>query len=142
MKDGFKGVDTSGRPMFKWKVGQSLFMIFCDETTGKVEIAEWIVRTIRGGKVSAIWKFESTWGKRSKKNGDFGWLPNIPAWARETWRVDSEPNNLKTTKLSAIRKEMRSIDRRWFESDEAFEKAKKNLKSLETRNKTKKIKAS
>ena len=126
--------------MSKWKVGKPLFMVTTDDTTGKVEIGEYVIRTIRGGKVSAIYKLDGiTWGKRSTKAGDYGWLKTIPKWCRETWSEVGEGRTyLFTTKLAAIRAEMKSLDIDHFESEEAYNKAMKTLKGLETRNKAKK----
>ena len=138
MKDGFLGVDGKGRAKFQWKVGQSLWMLMVDEATGKPEMEEWIIRTIRGGKVTAIWKLSCTWGKRSTKHGDFGWLPRIPSWTRQTWPVDRKPYNLFTTKLAAIREEIKTQDIRNFDTPEAFNKAIKSLRAMETKNRPKK----
>ncbi|NTI22398.1 hypothetical protein G6M87_11065 [Rhizobium rhizogenes] len=99
---------------------------------------EYHVRTIRGGDVHLIWKLECTWGKRSSKSGDFGWLKRIPAWTRTKWRVSGEPPpHLKTTKLAAIRHELKTAVAGDFDTDEAFEKAKKTLKSMESRARSK-----
>lgn len=139
MKDGFKGVDGKGRAQFSWKVGQSLWMLLVDEETGQPKMEEYIIRTIRGGKVTAIWKLQCTWGKRSTKHGDFGWLKRIPAWTRGTWKVDGKlPMNLFTTKLQAIRSEIKNLDVRNFDTVAAYEKAHKSLKAMETKNRPKK----
>jgi hypothetical protein len=84
------------------KPGDILYQVL-HEDDGKPTMEEWHIRTIRGGKITAIWKLPHTWGKRSKKHGDFGWLDPIPAWCRQTWRVGSKPIGLSTTRRQAIR---------------------------------------
>lgn len=140
MKDGFVGVDAIGRAKFKWKVGQILYWIMADEENGKISFEEYQIRTIRGGYVYAILKAEWTWGKVSKKHGDFGWLPRIPAWCRKKWKVDGEPHDLFKTKLAAIRDEIKTQDPRNFDDPAIYEKAMKTLRSMETRAKPKKVK--
>lgn len=140
MKDAFIGVDKKGRARFRWKVGQSLFRVLTDEENGKVEFDTYEIRTIRGGYAYAILRAPYTWGKISKKHGDFGWLPRIPKWCREKWAVDDEPRGLFTTKLAAIRDEIRTQDPRNFDSREIYEKAMKNLRAAETRNRPKRKK--
>lgn len=116
------------------KVGQILYACYSDDTTGKVSFEEYHVRTIRKGKVYAILKGPFTWGKRSSKHGDFGWLDPVPAWCRE--RVDGNRCSwLFTTKLQAIRSEIKDHHSDDFASPEIAEKALKTLKSLETKNK-------
>lgn len=90
----------------------------------EVELKEWHVRTIqcrRGtqtryghkrynadlfnekyvnitAKVKGI-----TWGKRSRKNGDYGWLKSIPSCYREQFMVGEPlPYGVFTTKLQAL----------------------------------------
>ena len=94
------------------KVGQTLYMIGADPD-GTPTVETWIVRTIRGGKITAIWKLSHTWGKRSRKHGDFGWLDPIPAWCRKTWRADQPMPvwfQLFTTKRQAIRDAIKDHD--------------------------------
>lgn len=116
------------------KVGQILHCVFADSDTGKVEFGEYHVRTIRKGKVYAIWKCASSWGKRSSKHGDFGWLDPVPAWCRE--KIDgSTASWIFTTKLQAIRNEIKRFDPTEYLTPEIAEKALKTLKNLETKNK-------
>lgn len=116
------------------KVGQILYAVFPDENTGKIEFAEYHVRTIRKSKIYATWKNSTTWGKRSSKHGDFGWLDPVPAWSRQ--RVDSNLCSwLFTTKLQAIRDAIKRFDPTEYNTPEIAEKALKTLKSLETKNK-------
>lgn len=108
------------------KVGQTLYMIGA-ETDGTPTVETWIIRTIRGGKITAIWKLSHTWGKRSKKHGDFGWRDPIPAWCRKTWRIiDMErwprsgpfDYSLFTTKAAAIRDAIKTHRADDFDTDE------------------------
>lgn len=82
-------------PSSKMKEGATLYsaMAFADEGKLSVDIDEWIVRTIRrppGGKEKAVYLTKKivgvTWGKRSRKNGDLGWLPNTPEQEAEELR--------------------------------------------------------
>lgn len=93
----------------KYKVGQ-VFIECSANDDGAVDFDEWHVRTIRGGKVTAI-MFDKvwTWGKLSKKNGDFGWKKNIPKEFRRTWKADGKPWRMFTTKRQAARDELASV---------------------------------
>lgn len=89
----------------KYKIGQELYTYYVgteDETSGKLSLHTHIVRTIRGGKVYAILKESYTWGKRSKKHGDYGWLDPLPAWCRTWVRVGCKFSWLFTTKRQAL----------------------------------------
>ena len=47
--------------------------------------------------VFTIMKSAATWGKRSTKTGDYGWLPGIPDWCRASFTLDSyEKDGLPT----------------------------------------------
>lgn len=84
------------------KVGTILYWL-TTENDGSPTVEEYHVRTIRGGKITAIWKLKCTWGKRSTKNGDFGWLDPIPAWTRKSWYIGAPlPFKFFTTKRQAI----------------------------------------
>lgn len=91
------------------KPGDTLYAIL-HEDDGTPTVERWIVRTVRGGKATAIWKLTHTWGKRSKKHGDFGWLDPIPAWCRKSWRIagSSLPVGLYWTKAEAIKAEQKA----------------------------------
>jgi hypothetical protein len=115
------------------KIGQILYACYSDSDTGKVSFEEYHVRTIRKGKVYAILKASFTWGKRSTKNGDFGWLDPVPAWCRQ--RVDGNMCSwIFTTKLQAIRDEIKGHHPDDYVSPEIAEKALKTLQSLEKKN--------
>lgn len=137
MTDAFKGVDSKGRALFRYKIGQDLYTIFCDDD-GKVEIWTYRIRSIRKGKVAATLVADFTWGKRSSKAGDYGWLPNTPAWTRRTFSENRPVTDLWTTKLQAIRAELKTLDVDHFDSQEAYDRAKRSLKSMETKNRPKK----
>lgn len=88
----------TGNPI-KYRVGQSLYDVLVGNN-GACELTEWIVRTIRGGKVTAIKKDQFTWVKLSSKNGDWGWAKSIdPLW-RQSWSC-GQPAPLQTTKRLA-----------------------------------------
>jgi len=86
----------------KYKKGQDLYSL-CVDDDGKCEMDVYRVRTIRGGLVYAILVTSFTWGKRSKKNGDWGWLDPIPYWCRYCRRVGESFSTLglHTTKRAA-----------------------------------------
>lgn len=99
-------------PSSKMKEGATLYsaMAFADEGKLSVDIDEWIVRTIRrppGGKEKAVYLTKKivgvTWGKRSRKNGDFGWLPNTPeAFRKQFVEGDPLPYGILTTRRAAL----------------------------------------
>lgn len=106
------------------KPGDTLYAIL-HEDDGTPTVERWIVRTVRGGKATAIWKLSHTWGKRSKKHGDFGWLDPIPAWCRRTWPLVSgnTPWGLYVSKAAAIKAEQEAgYTPDDFDNQEQFEK--------------------
>lgn len=114
------------------KVGQTLYNIGVAED-GSPTTETWIIRTIRGGKVTAIWKLSHTWGKRTKKHGDFGWLDPIPAWCRRTWREDGPiPRwyGLFTTKRQAVMHEIKNFHEDDFDTPEQAERFITKLKRM------------
>lgn len=118
--------------------GKIFYWCTVDIEDGTCSIEEYHVRTVRGGFVHAIWKNSITWGKLSKKHGDYGWLKSIPEWCREKWRVAADPPAfLKTTKLAAIRHKIKTTKPGDFNDDDIYAKAVRALKSLETRNRKK-----
>lgn len=122
------------------KVGQVLWSAAFDTETGKFEWFEYVLRTIRGGKAYATQKNICTWGKKSSKNGDYGWLdPIAPMW-RQDWRLGNMPAwmDLHTTKLAALRYAKKTMEAGDFENDEAYEKAKKTVESMITKYRPKK----
>ena len=118
--------------MATYRKGQTLYMIGCEED-GRPTTETWIVRTIRGGRITAIWKLSHTWGKRSKKNGDFGWIDPIPAWCRKTWVADKPMPSwffLFTTKRQAIANAIKTFEREDYDSDEIAERFLAGLKRM------------
>ncbi|AKE44810.1 hypothetical protein AU106_gp179 [Sinorhizobium phage phiM9] len=130
------------------KIGQIYYTVFTDESDGKVSIEEYHVVTIRGDYVYAAWKIDGiTYGKKSKKAGDFGWLRPLPDWTRKkfhrkecekNWKITPDKIGLYTTKLQAIRAEIKEQDELNFDEPALFEKAMRTLKSMETRERNKK----
>lgn len=115
-----------------YKVGQIFYWVAV-EPDGKCSMEEHHVRTIRGGYVHAIWKHSFTWGKRSTKNGDFGWLRNIPAWCRDKWPETGKPHSKFTTKRQAIVHELKTLTVDDFDSDAGYERATRTLRAMKTR---------
>jgi len=71
------------------KKGFIRYEAFVDFDTARVEYDEWLVSSIqnRYGCLRVYWKNKIiglTWGKRSKKHGDYGFLNNIPACCKKT----------------------------------------------------------
>ncbi len=92
-----------------YKIGQELYSGYACDETGKVEIDVFKVRTIRGGYVYAIRISLYTWGKKSSKSGDYGWLDPISKWNRYKTRIGGKFPTLHTTKRQAymdIKKEV------------------------------------
>ena len=118
--------------MTKYRKGQILYQIGCEED-GKPSMETWVIRTIRGGKITAIWKLSCTWGKRSKKHGDYGWLDRIPSWCRKTWREDQPMPGwfqLFTTKRQAIAHAIKSFEPEDYDSDEQAQRHLAGLKRM------------
>ncbi len=99
-------------------------LVFTDEDKTEIAIEEWVVRSIkrkpgsqtRYGYAQPMAGFSSqrvyvvhkvkfvTWGKRSNKHGDFGWLPGVPSDFRTWFSVgDDLPAGLYTTKRAALK---------------------------------------
>lgn len=127
------------------KVGDEFLQCTVSDGDGKIDWTRWRVRTIRGGFVYAIAVYPWTWGKRSKKRGDFGWLDPIgPLWRRK-WRVGgTRPPELGATRLQAITHEIASV-KRYGEPDdydrpETYAKAIRTLQSMQTRERNRRSK--
>lgn len=76
----------------------------------KVEFCEYVLRTIRtrnGWRWGYWWAriANDTWGKQSKKNGDYGWLPNAWIGWRTKYAID-DGRPYAATKLGAVRNEI------------------------------------
>lgn len=123
------------------KIGQVFWSANFYPDTGKFEWDEYVLRTIRGGKAFATQKNDATWGKRSKKHGDFGWLDPInPMWRRSWSLKTGMPTwmDLHTTKLAALRAARKGYEPGDFDTDELYQKAMKTLDSMITKHKGKK----
>ena len=96
------------------RVGQVLQELYVNEPDGKTEWHEWHVRTIRGKRIYATVKILNiSWGKLSKKHGDYGWLDPTPSYCRVWWSTsDLGPtwHGLATTRQGAIRAAIKSMD--------------------------------
>lgn len=102
------------------KIGAEYFSLTVDEDNATHDWSIYRVRTIQNRRpkfgsrpgiitvryVYAILVADWTWGKRSTKSGDYGWLPRIPQWCRHKWRADEEPRNMFKTKKAAIKHEL------------------------------------
>lgn len=119
-------------PQSRISVGAVLYSCSAwTDDAGKTTTAinEWVVRSIqskRGSKsrmgvavrsfsevrqyVNLIEKVDGvTWGKRSPKIGDYGWLKNIPAYCRKQFPVGSElPFGIFTTVRAAVSYQLHS----------------------------------
>jgi len=133
---------TQAYPASKIKVGAVLFSV--DATTdenGKTstEVREWIVRSIqakRGTKsrfgcpapyadtarqyVNLVAKIDYlTWGKRSSKNGNYGWLKSISPLFRKQFEVgENLPVGIYTTVRASVLFEIKSFEESiaWYRS--------------------------
>lgn len=62
-----------------------------------LEYDEWVFRSIRGKYGYLIRKTSLTWGKRSTKHGDYGWLDkNIRDYDRRKFRLEQGLPHAKT----------------------------------------------
>lgn len=117
---------AQGYPSSKIKVGAVLYRVTADmddERKTSSEIEEWVVRSIRAKRGSKSINGVSTrdansaaqyvnltrkldyvtWGRRSKKTGDYGWLKSIPNWAVKQFPVGGDlPTGLYTTPRAAL----------------------------------------
>jgi hypothetical protein len=114
-------------PASNMKVGAVLYKANGYQAEGRirVDVDEWVVRSIqrkRGAKsrfgmtlprslqddvvyVNVTERIKGiTWGKRSSKHGDVGWLKSIPQDCRDQFKVGAElPLGLYTTRLAALK---------------------------------------
>ncbi len=130
-------------PISKIKVGAVLYTAIAYEWKGKInlDVNEWVVRSIQkkrgsqtkyGRTVSEFARNDDvyvnitekvqgiTWGKRSKKNGDYGWLASISQQHRQSFKVGERlPYGVYTTKLAALKyalkSELESV--KWYENE-------------------------
>lgn len=102
--------------------GETYYAANYDIETGKVSIEKYICRTIRKDVAYLIEVNEFTWGKRSKKHGDFGWRD--PIWPGWRSRVTSNSEKRFTlTKSAAIRAALASSrkTRDWYAKEKMQE---------------------
>lgn len=87
------------------QVGHFYWNAWHDDATGKVEIDEYGLRSIRQNTAYFTLKSNGvTWGKRSKTHGDFGWLDPVPRWTRTPVRIGGEQiRRFAKTKAAALR---------------------------------------
>ena len=121
-------------PASKIAVGAVLYSCTAwTDDAGKTstEVNEWIVRSIqakRGTKTrmgfAATFSYDQkqyvnitqkldhvTWGKRSTKNGDLGWLKTIPSYCRKQFAVGAcLPGGIYTTIRAAVLYEIGSTE--------------------------------
>jgi hypothetical protein len=83
-----------------YKIGQELYTLSIEDD-GKCSIETYKVRTIRHGFVYAILVASFTWGKKSTRHGDFGWLDPINSCFRQSCKIGEKFHNLHTTKRGA-----------------------------------------
>jgi len=97
------------------KIGHEYLALDISDTDATHSWSVWRVRTIQNRKrssgitvryVYAILVESWTWGKRSTKAGDYGWLDPVPEWCRKKWRADEEPRGIFKTKKDAIKHEL------------------------------------
>ena len=118
-------------PSSRIKPGAVLYSAYSHVHNGKVETGfnEWVVRNIRARRnslsvggitlasrgievpkvVNLAMKTCGTWGKRSTKTGDVGWLPKIGREFLRQFRVGTDlPVGIYTTKRAALAYELAS----------------------------------
>jgi hypothetical protein len=102
------------------------------EDNGTCHIETYRIKTIRGGKVYACLVDSFTWGKKSTKHGDFGWLEPIDPLFRKSCNVGDKFYNLHTTKRAAWadRKNLDWIDDSDPEESKIREKIKRTIKGM------------
>lgn len=104
--------------LITYKKGQNLYSYYFNDKIGKIELFIYKISFKRQGYVYAINLINGvTWGKRSTKNGDFGWLKNIDSCFKRKTLEGTQFYNLHTTKLKAclniqtvIKKQKNDID--------------------------------
>lgn len=121
------------------KVGATWWECFVDDD-GSVEMWEWRIRSIRKGRAFATLKCDLTWGKLSRRKGDWGWRSSIPRYCRCSWAPGKTlPFGLRSTKLAAVREAQKNYEPEHFLSEAGEAKARRTLAGLETRFRRKKV---
>jgi hypothetical protein len=93
------------------KIGDSSYRVLWEGA--KIEYLEYVLRTIRScdGITYGYWWCKlpgTTWGKVSKKHGDFGWLPGAHPCFREKHTI-KKGRPYAASKLGALRDEIASL---------------------------------
>jgi hypothetical protein len=115
------------------KVGDVYYDAGYDEEAGKIDIGEYVLRTIRGNWGYLVQKEDFTWGKRSGKTGDYGWLDPIPAWCRHKFLVrNGAPKRFARSKAQAMRIAL-AKERETVAQGYAEEWTERAIKAYETR---------
>ncbi|PZU95531.1 MAG: hypothetical protein DI527_00550 [Chelatococcus sp.] len=117
------------------KEGDVYFHAWVDE--GKVEIDEHVLRTIRGGHGFMTQRNSVTWGKRSTKNGDYGWLDPVPMLWRTKFSIErGVPAGHCRSKSAALRSALaleRARRARNREDPECLAECDRDIAALERR---------
>lgn len=102
------------------KPGAILYDAAVDE--GRIVIDEYVCRSIRRGRAFYTLKNFVTWGKLSKRHGDYGWLdPIADVWRKRIPVNGNLPTGMGRSKQAAIRSyiaSMRAVKRKWPDDDE------------------------
>lgn len=119
------------------KVGDAYFLAGVDDA-GKAFADEWILRTIRGGYGFLVMKADFvTWGKRSSKTGDYGWLDPIDPLFRRRFRLeDGVPADFARSSVAAYRKALaitRARRKRYGNDVEAIAECEIDIAALAAR---------
>lgn len=128
------------------KIGDEYFSLFIDPETGEHEWWIYRVRSIQNRKrksmfpgfgslpsvryVYAIGVFSWTWGKRSSKAGDFGWLDPISDDWRKKWKAGEEPRDLFETKKAALKSELSRYDADDYDDPTIADKVFRKLENM------------
>lgn len=107
------------------KPGTVLFEVDID-VDGTCRIQHWVVRTVRGGKVTAIRKDQFTWVKRSLRNHDWGWADDIRSYDRRSWPIGAAPLGVFTTVLAAW-KDAHKRQLEWWLEEPHLSKARRTI---------------
>lgn len=86
------------------KAGEFFYSAAFDYEARKVEIDRYGCRVVRQGRAYLTHVLPWTWGKRSKKHGDFGWLDPIePIWKTDVGIGGEAARRFSRTKAGALR---------------------------------------
>lgn len=126
----------------RYRIGQVFYRAVAYDD-GTCEVEELRIRTIRKPYVYAIPVNKWTWGKRSTKHGDVGWLDPIFPLYRVRFYIDpgadymtairQKPDDMKATKAAAIRHFLADKRGLSFYEEDARTKAVRTFKAMLTR---------